>query len=123
MNAKRTYRKPLSKFPTPRPHIRYVYVLQTEIETYKIGLATDLRNRVSSIRTACPFALDVLLAIPISSVVAENVERSLHRRYDEYRFRGEWFLLPDGHSVKSFATDVLVTASILEKAHSILRPT
>ena len=54
----------------------------------KIGMARDVRKRMATLQTACPFDLRLLAAIDGSA----DLERELHQRFAEHRLRGEWFL-------------------------------
>lgn len=67
-----------------------VYVLATpDFEFIKIGTSNDLKQRLSNIRTACPFELSLWQTIrtPLSAAV----ERHLHAMMKHCRKRGEWF--------------------------------
>lgn len=55
----------------------------------KIGYTSHPRARLSSIRGSSAETLDLLLALPCSSMKAESV---LHKSFASDRMRGEWFL-------------------------------
>lgn len=55
----------------------------------KIGIASTLRHRISSIACHSPFPLIALLTIPGN----EKEERELHKRFAHLRVHREWFLL------------------------------
>ena len=58
---------------------------------YKIGVAGDIRARMKSLSSGCPFQLRLLAVIGDESRLSEHRE---HKRYAEYRTHGEWFQLP-----------------------------
>jgi len=65
----------------------------------KIGYAADPTNRIPSIQTSSPFKLEVLLIIEGNY----EVERKLHKRFQEYRITGEWFEY--GERLESFVSE------------------
>lgn len=65
----------------------------------KIGYADDPANRIPSIQTSSPYELEVLLIVEGTY----EVERELHRRFQEYRVTGEWFEY--GDRIESFVKD------------------
>lgn len=65
-----------------------VYVLLApHCNAIKIGVATDVTRRVKSPSTAHPYPLKLLGTIK----GGRDLERALHRRFQEYRLGGEWF--------------------------------
>lgn len=53
----------------------------------KIGTTTDLKSRMQTIRTHCPFDLELLHTIPGSV----NTEMRVQSRFRKLHVRGEWF--------------------------------
>ncbi|XXX79281.1 GIY-YIG nuclease family protein [Sorangium sp. So ce134] len=53
----------------------------------KIGRAAHVQNRVFALQAACPYELKLLATMPGGT----QEERALHRRFDAYRERSEWF--------------------------------
>jgi hypothetical protein len=58
----------------------------------KIGLTTDLDERLRMLQAASPVALTLMLVIE----GGREVERKLHAQFDAFRRHGEWFALPVG---------------------------
>lgn len=70
----------------------YVYVIyfrDTSLKTFfKIGLATDIRNRINQHRTSSPFK--VYIAISYYSEDMRKEEKELHDYFKQKRLLGEW---------------------------------
>jgi hypothetical protein len=58
----------------------------------KIGIATNVKNRFSSLQTASPFPLKLLKTW--KCIDAREKEYKLHMKFETFRQSGEWFLLP-----------------------------
>jgi len=71
-----------------KARLRYVYFIQRgRTREVKIGSAYDVRARLTILRTSTPDNLRL-----IGTVVGDNTtEREMHKRFSEYRIRGEWF--------------------------------
>jgi len=54
----------------------------------KIGKADDVLFRARGIQTATPEKISILAVLSNSS---HEIERQIHRRFYEFRIRGEWF--------------------------------
>ena len=75
-----------------KPHTTVVYLIAArDLEMVKIGLATNVRDRLSQLQTGSPCALELLATIP----GGENEERALHWLFGHLHVRGEWFCDPD----------------------------
>jgi len=71
-----------------RVDTRYVYVIEAaETGHLKIGLARDPASRVRELQTGSPVELLLIGQVPAGPAF----EALLHRRFDLYRVRGEWF--------------------------------
>lgn len=70
--------------------MQYIYLIECQ-GYYKIGVATDVGNRVSQMATGNPFEMSVVSVYEFGN--ADVVEKSIHQRFSEKRLRGEWFLL------------------------------
>jgi hypothetical protein len=66
----------------------YVYFIGHD-EAVKIGYTNNLRSRMSSIQTGNPKPLARLAVI--TCVNAVEVERRLHKTFEQWRLEGEWF--------------------------------
>lgn len=70
----------------------FVYVVQCQ-EYVKIGLADNVKLRVSGLQTGSPYKLKLLASWPCDD--APNTEKELHKLFSRFHMRGEWFKLPD----------------------------
>ena len=74
---------------------RYVYIITcAEFEgdgVFKIGIAGDIKTRIASLQTACPYKLYALSHYePINPLMVETM---LHALFHKKRMTGEWFKL------------------------------
>lgn len=73
------------------PVVRYIYLIRCG-PYYKIGIATDIPRRLSTLQIGCPYPLKLVKAWP--SLNPEQDERQIHSLLWEHNCRGEWFKLP-----------------------------
>lgn len=75
----------------------YVYLLLFDEHGFvyaKVGLADDPIARLMGLLTGCPFEPVILAACALPNrAIAAKVECALHRAFDEWHLRGEWFRL------------------------------
>jgi len=71
-----------------KPDTGYVYVLRCG-DYVKVGIASNVTARVSSLQTGNPHPVELLMHWP--SETPERDERILHRSLENYHHRGEWF--------------------------------
>ena len=73
-----------------KTQITNIYFIQAETGKgpVKIGKANDVQSRLGSIQTGHPEKLTVVHTI---EGVPIQVEQDLHKRFEAYRVRGEWF--------------------------------
>lgn len=58
----------------------------------KIGVASDLYNRISNLQVGCPYEITLIHVMYFDSITeATKKENQLHHELKEYRIRGEWF--------------------------------
>ena len=69
----------------------YLYVVKPKYKDgpLKIGIAGDLQKRLDTLQTAHYEDLEVVMTVLIDA--PKQLERQLHKRFREYRIRGEWF--------------------------------
>lgn len=80
---------PPANQPAKQQGQRWVYFVQAgDAGPIKIGVATNPRSRLSSLQTSTAVPLHPL-GVVIGGVAEEAV---LHRRFGEFRLRGEWFM-------------------------------
>lgn len=58
---------------------------------YKIGMTTDLKNRLSQLQTSTPYIISKVIILECDN--PQDIEQELHERYAEKRIRGEWYQL------------------------------
>ncbi len=75
----------------PTPPNRYVYVIGPPIGLQKVGIATDPKQRLATLQTACPFDLFLHLAVAVPFEDAHAIERRAHRLLARSCVRNEWF--------------------------------
>ena len=61
----------------------------------KVGISSQLNNRLSQIRQATPLEINVLATI--NHELARDIEMQWHDTLAKRHVRGEWFLLDDKH--------------------------
>jgi hypothetical protein len=68
------------------------FVLNEDSNAIKIGRARDLAKRMKALQTSSPALLKLMKAIQVEgSEEAQELERSLHKKFSETRLSGEWF--------------------------------
>jgi DNA segregation ATPase FtsK/SpoIIIE-like protein len=104
--------------------MQYVYMLRAGTNHYKIGVATNVLKRLSSIQTGNSNLVEVVTAKPVQN--AFEVERQIHQRLDKLHTNGgkEWFELKAEDAIDVAVminrmpaidiTDRLTIAAILE---------
>ena len=97
---------------------RYLYIVR---ETWqgmcKIGIASDIYARMSSLQTGCPQELEVIGFVALKN--AKSMELFIHNRYKAFRHRGEWFNL----SIEQVQTilDFVNAETLIEKgSHAVV---
>lgn len=68
----------------------------------KIGISTNLKSRVRSIRNSSPVELELLAIRPNSPSVIEGM---FHARFDHLRRHGEWF--EDNGEIREFIQSLI----------------
>jgi hypothetical protein len=75
-----------SAFEPARPDER-VYFIGPDHGPVKIGLTTNVSQRLDHLQTGSPYELKVLAVVP----AGRSLERAYHDSFDRHRLRGEWF--------------------------------
>jgi hypothetical protein len=57
----------------------------------KIGIPTDIKNRLKSVHSSHPLPLTLLGVIPLPPKMHRAKERSIHDQFAHLRQQGEWF--------------------------------
>lgn len=98
-----------------------VYFVQAQtMQLVKVGVASDVRNRLSALRTGSPDQLALLGVIRDDD--ACGLERMIHDEYRNFRSHGEWYQPADSlmafiaeHAVSLEADDRHRAAAIVAK--------
>lgn len=88
--AESTNYKSFTKNQLPIDEVRegtVYFLLGRKTNLLKIGFATDVEDRISTIRAMSPDVLDLVKTIPGTF----QIEKELHKNFAEYRVHGEWF--------------------------------
>lgn len=70
-----------------------LYVLKTGANYYKIGLASEIKSRISQLQTGCPTPIETVALHDV--IFPKKIEALSHREMKQYAIRGEWFEVPD----------------------------
>jgi len=70
-----------------------LYVLKTGASFYKIGLASEIKNRISQLQTGCPTPIETVALHDV--LFPRKIEALSHRAMKQYAIRGEWFEVPN----------------------------
>ncbi len=68
----------------------HLYFLRCE-KFIKVGWGASVHNRLASIRTNCPFDIDIEHFVATTRFAAHASEAYLHIHLKDRRIRGEWF--------------------------------
>jgi len=77
------------KLLTPQQKI---YVVKCN-EFYKIGITSNVDNRLNSLRTGNPYKIELVFSVPMFH--AKEIEESLHKGLKDYKHFREWFRLEE----------------------------
>lgn len=79
----------------------FIYLVEaTGTQRQKIGYSKSVYRRLSQMQTSCPF--DLIVLERVFSLDCQKLESLLHKYFDAYRVRGEWFELP-AEEIANFA--------------------
>ncbi len=70
----------------------FIYFIQCH-EFIKVGFTDKVAIRLSSLQTGCPYELKLIHSIASKDMEVE--ESLIHKRWQCYEIRGEWFRLPE----------------------------
>ncbi|TPM27754.1 GIY-YIG nuclease family protein [Mesorhizobium sp. B2-2-2] len=77
---------PVPKRPSPPAEHGHVYFMKAG-KAVKIGRSTNLRSRFKSLQTGSAIDARIVKILP----GGKRREKEFHKRFAEYRLRGEWF--------------------------------
>ncbi len=72
-----------------RKHM-HLYII-TDGESYKVGLAKNINNRLKNLQTSNAKKLSVYRDVIVPDAQARYIEKCIHDRLKKYRLQGEWF--------------------------------
>lgn len=81
---------------------KYVYLLKTPENIYKIGVTKDVDKRIKSLQTGS--ADKITLVDKFLSNYPFKIESTLHRKYNDSKIKGEWYHLTKD-DVNNFQND------------------
>ncbi|QDP52103.1 MAG: hypothetical protein Unbinned706contig1000_47 [Prokaryotic dsDNA virus sp.] len=85
--------------------VYFIYCGDQQNSPVKIGVTSDIDNRISNLQTGNPYVLVCKALIPCSDKEqAYKLESYLHNRFKKKRMNGEWFRLY-GFNMKSILND------------------
>ncbi len=90
----------------PPPPNRFVYVIGPPVGLQKVGIATDPKQRLATLQTACPFDLFLHLAVAVPFGEAHVIERAAHRLLARSCVRNEWFEATAAEAIQAVQTAV-----------------
>lgn len=71
-----------------------IYLIKQEgLNNFKVGITSNLRQRITTLQTGCPYKLEVLNTF--ESSYARNIESFLHKNWKDKNTSGEWFCLTE----------------------------
>ena len=73
-----------------RQTMSWIYFVESA-GCYKIGVATDVQDRLSQIRTHNPHDVRLVAKVKVQNNTVGHVEKALHSYYQPALIRGEWF--------------------------------
>ena len=73
------------------PGMAYVYAVTDDGFRHKIGMATDMKRRMSNLQTSNSARLILTDILEVAKGRERILERTLHRDLGYRRLRGEWF--------------------------------
>lgn len=69
-----------------------VYVMQNDYGLTKIGISSNVHNRVASLKNSSGVGVEICwYSEPMDRLLAREVEKAAHERFSESRCYGEWF--------------------------------
>lgn len=69
----------------------YCYLIRAN-QHIKIGYSRNVEKRIESMQTGNQYKLELIAKLVFETeFMARQQEKDMHRRYERFRFRGEWF--------------------------------
>lgn len=84
--------------------MKSIYVLKDGHGLLKIGVSSNIRSRLPSLKNGCSNGVSsILISAPTED--AENIERLAHRYFSKSKTSGEWFEITSSEAVLYFANN------------------
>ena len=97
------------------PHNHFLYVVARAGDQYgeapaKVGITSNVRGRIYTIQTSCPFRLEIveLIAFPTRQM-AQDIETATHKSLQACRMAGEWFDIEPTEAYRTAARHLRAT--------------
>lgn len=85
----------------PETDNQRVYVIGCVGHPIKIGIAKDVKVRLSALQTSSPQRLREYFSVEVRGGRAREVESLCHKHLSEHRLNGEWFNITPDHAVET----------------------
>jgi DNA segregation ATPase FtsK/SpoIIIE-like protein len=92
-------RKDNNKSAENNQSLKYVYLMRTGNDHYKVGVATNIFNRLKALQTSSSTPIELVTAKRMEN--AFEVERAIHHKFSHVKVGGgkEWFTLTDREAI------------------------
>jgi hypothetical protein len=71
--------------------LTYVYLIGPDEGPFKVGFASNIATRLSSLQIGCWEELKIHHTVSVPAPLAERIEKSVHHIFKGAHIRGEWF--------------------------------
>jgi len=92
-----------------KPKHDWIYVVQASSGEVKIGISSNVRKRIESLKTSSPLPLNAVFTAQTND--AKSVEKIVHAKFRQNRVQGEWFKIDS-----QCAVDAITEAIANQKA-------
>lgn len=73
-----------------KKHSGYLYIIRIpQFNYYKIGVSTNIKNRLYSIKTNIPYEIELVALYESDDIFCDEI--MMHSNNTKHRFKGEWF--------------------------------
>jgi predicted small secreted protein len=74
--------------------MKHIYLIkESENNYYKVGVSGNINQRIKQLQTGSAGTIELIEKYP--SKYSHKIEKALHRKYQQYNVKGEWFNLPE----------------------------
>ena len=94
--------------------LKSIYIIGDNNGNYKIGISENTKGRMDSISTCNPYAITLIYeSKKISN--ASKIEKQLHKNYEKFNQKNEWFKFSDINSIISFVNQYVESHGFVEE--------